>query len=371
MSDPAITRPDDGMKPDAELARILASIGRDEVLRDQLVAALRKAEGRFARPGYEVREHLTGPIVDALYAQSPVLRKTLRNGLVFEFVYRSKIARDFVMSPEPEPDHVWEPQTTKLLLHLCRGAKQVVIGGAYFGDQAVLLAHEMRDAGGTCHCFEPNTEQAGMLARNLEINGLTNAVVKRFGLWSEDGRRLRLVGHDSHAHPEIVKSEAQQGSTDSFPTLSLDTYGRENGIDRFDLIMLDIEGGELPALMGARRYLGQASDRAPNVVFEMHRHYVDWSHGLDQTEPLRFLQDLGYEVFAVRDYQSNVPMAGRPIELIPSAETYLEGPPHGFNMLAVKDAALIRNELFRIRHGVSPKLLFHRDPALHQPMTDT
>ncbi len=358
------------MSTDTDLTQILAQIGMNEALRDQLMQTLRQAEGQFARPGYEVREHLTGPIVDALYADSGVLRKRLRNGLVFEFVYRSKIARDFVMSAEPEPDHVWEPQTTKLLLHLCRGAKQVAIGGAYFGDQAVVLAQEMHKSGGCCHCFEPNTEQARMLSRNLAINGLENAVVNQLGLWSEDDARLQLVGHDSHAHPELVTGDDNEAPTGTFPTLTLDTYGRENEIDHFDLIMLDIEGGELPALKGARQYLGQPTGRAPSVVFEIHRHYVDWTDGLDKTEPVQLLQDLGYAVYAVRDYQSNVPMAGRPIELIPPTEIYLDGPPHGFNMLALKNTALLENDLFRIRHDVSPKLLFHRDPALHQPIDD-
>lgn len=354
-----------------DITDALAKIGRLEPIRHQLVEALRNAEHLLARPGFEVREHITGPIVDALFRQSKVLRKQLRNGLMFEFVYRSKIARDFVMSADAAPDHVWEPQTTKLLLHLCGGTKQVAIGGAYFGDQAVLVAHEMRESGGHCHCFEPNLEQARMLSRNLEINGLKNAVINCLGLWSEDDARLRLVGHDSHAHPVLIRGDDDEAATDAFPTLTLDTYGRKIGISHFDLIMLDIEGGEFAALQGAKGYLEQPRGQAPNVIFEIHRHYVDWSDGLDKTEPLQLLQDLGYTVFAVRDYQSNVPMADRPIELIPAAETYLEGPPHGFNMLAIKDANLIHNELFRIRRGVSPKLLFHRDPAFHQPIADT
>ena len=63
-------------------------------------------------------------------------------------------------------------------------------------------------------------------------------------------------------------------------------------------------------------------------------------------------------------------MANGRIELIAPEHTYLDGPPHGFNMLAVKDRALLENDLFVFRHHVSPKLLMHKDPALHHPIDD-
>ena len=77
---------------------------------------------------------------------------------------------------------------------------------------------------------------------------------------------------------------------------------------------------------------------------------------------------MGYTMFAVRDFQSNYDLQGRPIELVPAATAYLQGPPHGFNVLAVKDPSIVQNELFVLRPDVSPKLLFHRDPALHHPL---
>lgn len=104
-------------------------------------------------------------------------------------------------------------------------------------------------------------------------------------------------------------------------------------------------------------------------MFEVHRHYVDWSNGLENAEIIQLLQGFGYSVFAVRDFNSNVDMAGRPIELIPVDEVYLEGPAHGFNMVAVKDPSLLQGADFSVCHGVSPKLLWHRDPALHHPLS--
>lgn len=349
---------------DAKLIEALGILGKDEELRVRFVALLRQAEVRLAKPDFDVREQVTGPIVDALHQCLGPMRKRLASGIDFHFHYRSKIAREFVLAPESQPDHVWEPQTTRLLLQLGRQARQALIGGAYSGDQAILLAREIRGRGGVVHCFEPNPEQMAMLRLNATVNELDNLRFNRLGLWDRDQAMLRLVGEDSFAHPE----PASAGAEDGFATVTVNTYGAAQRIDRLDLVMLDIEGAELAALQGADRYLGQPKGQAPNIVFEVHRHYVDWSRGLDSTEICRFLSGFGYHLFAVRDYQSNVPMGRQPIELIRPEETYLDGPPHGFNMLAVKDETILANPAFRFVSGVSPKLLKHRDPRLHQPL---
>jgi hypothetical protein len=104
------------------------------------------------------------------------------------------------------------------------------------------------------------------------------------------------------------------------------------------------------------------------VVFEVHRSYVDWSDGLASTEIVQYVESFGYCQFALRDFQSNYDLCGRPIELVPYETAYLDGPPHGFNMLAVKDKRVLDDKTFTISPGVSPKLLLNGDPALHHPM---
>lgn len=312
-----------------------------------------------------MRETITAPLIDALHSEAGILRKTLTSGLTYDFHYRSKIARELVMSPDAIPDHVWEPQTTKLLMHLASRGGDVVIGGAYAGDQALPVAQVLARCGGTVHAFEPNPDQRSMLAHNCALNGLDNVVINAEGLWHDAETRLVLVGDDSFAHPEVVAGDTMDEG--AFATVSIDRYGRERGLG-ISLVMLDIEGAELEALRGCAGYLSRPRNEAPVVVFELHRAYVDWSAGLDQTEIVRFMTGHGYRVLAVRDFNSNVPMGQAPVELVPTEATYLEGPPHGFNMLAVKDPSILDSPLFRICEHVSPKLLWHKDPALHHPM---
>lgn len=344
-----------------KLMASLALIAARPAWREQFIGHLLQFERGVAETGLDVREDVIGPLVDALYDDDQVVTKELADGTRFEFLYRSKIARDFLLSAPARPDHAWEPQTSRLLVDLAADARQVLVGGAYFGDQAVLLAKQAARNGGTVHAFEPNDEQRRMLVHNASLNGLTNIVARPEGLWDNSSTTLKLVGYDSFAHPEV--------STDSsgFQTTTMEDYLAAAGVDRLDLIMLDIEGAELRALQGAAAFLSQPAGQAPHIVFEVHRDYVDWSGGLENTAIVTLLRDFGYQVFAVRDFNSNVDMRGKPVELIPAAEVYLEGPPHGFNMVAVKDAARFAGVGYKIVRNVSPKLLRHKDPALHHP----
>ena len=346
-----------------KLESTLKMIAEKGAWRESLIRHLLAFEKEIATPEIDIREAITGPIVDALFDEDEVVRKTLSNGVVLEFLYRSKIARDFVMSEPAVPDHAWEPQTSRILVELASKAKQVVIGGAYFGDHAILVAREVNENGGTVHAFEPNNEQRAMLRQNAELNGLTNIRYRPEGLWKDSTSFHKLVGYDSFAAAEA----ADASGDDAFRTITIADYLKAVGVGKLDLLVIDIEGAELAALQGAAPFLSQPAGQAPNILFEVHRHYVDWSKGLENTEIVRLLTDRGYQVFALRDFNSNYNMSRHTIELIPLGSIYLEGPPHGFNMLATKDSSIFHGEIYSIVKDVSPKLLLHKDPALHHP----
>lgn len=347
-----------------QLLPALRAIGGNDAAREKFLVLCKAIEKDLTDYPGVVRDDVVGPLVDALHDEHTVVRKVLSDGAVFDFLYRTKIARDFVLSTPAIPDHVWEPQTTKLLVHLAASSPDVLVGGAYFGDQVVLMARAMVAGNGRCHAFEPNKDQFAMLRHNAKLNGLQNIRGWELGLWSESSVQLRLVGNDSFAYSE----PATGGAEGSFSTTTIDDYCREQGVERLGLIMLDIEGAESKVLGGAIEQLSRPAHEAPSIVFEVHRHYVDWSNGLDKTPIARFLSDLGYTLYAIRDFNSNMDMRGRPVELIPVDDVYLGGPPHGFNVLAVKDPKVLDGLAVAYCAGVSPKLLWHRDPLLHHPL---
>ncbi|ACT03407.1 FkbM family methyltransferase [Paenibacillus sp. JDR-2] len=333
----------------------------------KLIAAIKQMEISLHREGINMREEITAPILDAIFDENTILRKKIACGLTFDFYYRTKIARDFLLAEPDCPDHVWEPQTTKLLKIFSREVKEVLIGGAYFGDQALIVAKEMLPLGGTVHCFEPNKDQFYMLQHNAELNGLDNIRAWQLGLWKDEQARMKLIGEDSFAHAELVTDHAGSENAEVFPTVSIDTYVKHQQIGSLDLILLDIEGLEHTVLQGAESQLNLTPDHAPNIIFEVHRNYVDWSNGLDQSDIVQYLQSFGYHIYALRDYNTNIDMTGKPVEIIPPDRVYLEGPPHGFNMIAVKNLSILDDPEIKLCYDVSPKLLTHKKTYLHQP----
>jgi FkbM family methyltransferase len=348
-------------KPPAGLADLLAQIGHDDAARAAIMTALTAWEKKHQTDGVDLRETVTGPLTDALHARMSSVTRTLTSGVVFTMPYKSKIAREYAMGETPLR-HVWEPQTLKLLLELARGAKTVVFGGAYSGDQAVPVAHAIAAHGGAVHCFEVNPVQLDALRLNAKQNGLSNVHVNALGLWNRPGH-IELIGDDSHAAPKWV---AEPGPK-SFPVATIEAYAHARGLEQVDLIMLDIEGGEQFALEGAKRFLDAPAGQAPDVVYEIHSSYVDWSRGLADTPPVKLLTERGYTVWALRDYQANVQMPPGPLEFVPLEGCYLEGPAHGFNLFGSKRPGILERLGAVLRPGLSPKLLRHRLSHLHQP----
>jgi FkbM family methyltransferase len=315
------------------------------------------------------RQRIRWPLIEALVGRDGTHRVRLRSGLLFDLGLDSRIEQAALLSSEEHPDHLWEPQTTRLLVALSEGASQVIVGGAYIGDQALPVALQLRAQSpeGVVHAFEPMAISHGRLLRNVSINGQANIRVHRRALWDSDDMPLVLEGA-----PALTGAKALQAglapADKAVLSITIDTYVRQEKLDRVGLIMLDTEGGEERALRGAGRLLSLPQPSAPNLVFEVHRDHVDWTYGLESTTVVAMLVTHGYRVFAVRDFQSNVAMHGQPIEVIPVDRVYLEGPPHGFNLLATKDPELVDRLGLQVASNVSPKYLFDKDPAFHHPV---
>jgi FkbM family methyltransferase len=206
------------------------------------------------------------------------------------------------------------------------------------------------------------------LKKNAQSNHLSNIFFNQIGLWNKDNKILTMKGEDALAEPnEILETSHQESET--YGTITIDSYAKSMNIPELNLIFLDIEGGELNVLKGATLFLSLPKESAPHLIFEIHRSFVDWSDGLEKCEIIQFLADHGYILYALRDYQSNVAMGDKNLEFVPIDNIYLQGPPHGFNIFATKKTKWFDDENLIIRSGISPKLLLHRDPKLHAPLS--
>ena len=329
--------------------------GQEQYFLDALIGF----ENKAGYPEVNVRDTVTGPLCDELF-MGKHFSKTLDNGLKINFVYNSKIAREFLLSQPIIPNHVWEPQTTKLLMHFSKAAGNVIIAGAYFGDQAIPVAYNIKGSG-VCHTFEPNKNNSDLIIENAKLNGLTNVLINNLALWNKSNEKLIFEGEDALAST-ITASESTENV---LHTITIDDYVSQHNIEPVNLLMIDVEGSEIKVLEGAKEMLNKFK---PVVVFETHSLYNDWSNGLENSDSVKLMTDLGYEVFAVREFHQNIDTANMPVELLPLNRTYCDIPPHhGFNLLAVPSKSLIENKLFKIVFDLSPKLILPKNDVKFSP----
>lgn len=349
----------------SKLEEALAKASDHPELRKTILDKLAEVEQGSEDPA-KFRQEIRWPIIEALIGNKTHLVK-LENGLVFEVLPQSRIEKALLLTLDASPDHIWEPQTTRLACRLARDCANVIVGGAYIGDQALLVAKILQSNGrkGFVYAFEPNPNVFRQLVRHIEINNLTNVKAEQQVLWETSGVDLELHGGPAltSAFPEVT----QQANEDVFNvrTVTMDEYVEEFGIKEVGLIMLDTEGAEETALAGAQKLLTQPAPSAPHIIFEVYNQ--DWSEGLPGVPLIKRLLALGYEVFAIRDLQGNLSLRDRPLEIIPMKDVYIANVPHGFNMLATKDKDLAAKYDLTVVENLSPKLLSDKDTSLPYP----
>jgi CDP-glycerol glycerophosphotransferase len=129
-----------------------------------------------------------------------------------------------------------------------RPGEVIIDAGGFIGDTTVLFCTK---TGNDCevHAFELLDENIALFEYNLQLNGVADRVVLN---------KLALSDHSNGSL--LIKPAELQGATsvsagdgpgERIATITLDDYVAQHGLQRVDLIKMDIEGSEIPALQGA------------------------------------------------------------------------------------------------------------------------
>ncbi|MEW6471859.1 MAG: FkbM family methyltransferase [Actinomycetota bacterium] len=141
----------------------------------------------------------------------------------------------------------YQPDLTALLQRRLPPDAVVVDIGAYIGVVTVLLASLCPK--GHVYAFEPVAENFVHLTGNVAANGLDNVTAQRVALFDRDGEVNFEYepGYPGGSHVGTAGA--------AVPSVRFDTWARQAGIDRLDLVKLDVEGVELAVLEGAAETL--------------------------------------------------------------------------------------------------------------------
>jgi FkbM family methyltransferase len=194
----------------------------------------------------------------------------------------------------------YERRKTALIRRLLREGMTFVDVGANKGD-FTLLAGKLVGATGRVISIEPEPENYSYLCRSIELSGYRN--VKTFALAlsdSEGSAKLRLAP-TSGGH--TLASEQKIGNnTIPVETTTLDSLLARCGIDKVDVIKIDVQGWELQVLRGAHRTLD--SNSAAVLLLDLPKQPVK------RSAIGEYASELGLRLY--RDFQFSTPITTVP-----------------------------------------------------------
>ena len=119
------------------------------------------------------------------------------------------------------------------------------------------------------HAFDPYPPVVAKMRYNVEHNGLRNVIIHEVGLGNRAARLPFVQPPDSNQGTGSFVTEVTRDREE--PDLELeivvgDDYFAGHGIDRVDIMKVDVEGFEKPVLLGLRKTLNQSR---PVIVFEI------------------------------------------------------------------------------------------------------
>lgn len=146
----------------------------------------------------------------------------------------------------------WEPVTVALLEDLVRPGTCMLDIGAWRGPVTLIAASK----GAVVHAFEPDPVAFSALKANVEANDpeLRSRVHLHNLAITPDGAPIRLYTRwafgDSGS--SMLSRSRDTGGWVEVASTTFDRFVIEAGLDRIDLIKMDIEGGEFHVLPGLR-----------------------------------------------------------------------------------------------------------------------
>lgn len=172
--------------------------------------------------------------------------------------------------------------------------------GAHVG-QYTLIASQLVGSAGTVHSFEPDPDTFACLTDNIRMNRLTNVHINQLALFSECGDKKLFVHSPEYMGGNSLWPEPAEAPGREFDVkcATIDSYVRQRAISDIHLVKIDVEGGEVALLMGAKTALG-LEDR-PTILLEFNGPALVRS-GSSCAELAAALKRCGYELFQITDH---------------------------------------------------------------------
>lgn len=220
--------------------------------------------------------------------REPTIRQVNIRGIKYLVWANEDIGKKLIVLRSFEKN---ETDAFKKLIH--SGDVCVDVGGnvGYFSlNFAKLCGND-----GLVHTFEPIKQNAILIELANILNKFRNISVYRAALSDSEGEITLTVPELDGAYAYIQNSENGKPG-EKVQCLTLDSFADQNGINRIDIIKIDVEGAEEKVLRGAINVLSDKSRRPRVIMVELVNDFLNrFDSSIDNV--LEYLNNFGYEPF--------------------------------------------------------------------------
>lgn len=168
--------------------------------------------------------------------------------------------------------------------------------GGHIGTSALNYAHHVGPRG-MVYSIEALPENFRILSKNIQANRIDNVRPFNMAIVGDpnlDRIELNTNPYNSGGH-SVLKLSVQEQATVVCPAMTLDKFIEAQGINRIDILQMDVEGAEFDIFLNADKALLSS---IPQIIFEYHDAFAS---GHEHAELLELLRDLGFKTRVSRN----------------------------------------------------------------------
>lgn len=190
----------------------------------------------------------------------------------------------------------FEADEVAALGRLVKAGDKIADVGANIGYLTLQFA-KLTGPTGWVYAFEPMPNLHPVVVLNAAINNLSHVSVHPFVVSTQsDTRAAAQILQGDSALAFFLPTDSWSGVT----TIRLDDFAARVGQPRFDVIKIDVEGGELGVLRGATELLSSADSRPRVMMIEVVDAQLQrFGHSIEELFAL--MESHGYQPFLWRE----------------------------------------------------------------------
>ena len=153
---------------------------------------------------------------------------------------------------------------------------------------------------GKVFSFEPDTEAYRMLTKNIKLSNAKNIKPFKIAVSDKEGEKQLYATKFGTGGSSLFLTERERelNVSEKVKIISLDSFVKNNKINKIDIIKMDTEGAEILILKGAKKSLKKFK---PKLIIEPHPNVYDIE------ELKNTLKKLGYQIFEHQVAKNTIP----------------------------------------------------------------